>query len=333
MLHHLMFLAICLIWGSSFILMKKAALAFGPIGVAGWRVAGGAAALGLVWWLMGSRWTLRRGDAMALGVVVLFGCLWPYTVQPLVIHRYADSAFMGVVTSFVPLLTVLLSLPMLKLYPTRRQLAGVMGGLVCMVLLLGDGFLRQIAVSDLVLAATVPISYAISANYIRRRFSKCSPLVLCIATNGIAAMVLIPVSSTLAPVHTGDQFAVAVLCLALLGVLGTGFASYLHYILIQQRGPLFAGMVTYVVPIGAVAWGWWDGETITAIQIAALLGVLAMVALVQLGPSASVPQTTGAPEVPAEIPPLPAASPVNTASGLPPDDQRQAKPAACVRLR
>lgn len=305
MLHHLMFLAICVIWGSSFILMKKAALAFGPMGIAGWRVASGGAALALVWWLTGSRWTLRRGDALALGVVVLLGCVWPYTVQPLVIHRYADSAFMGVVVSFVPLLTVLFSLPMLKLYPTRRQVFGVIGGLVCMVLLLGDGFLRHIAVRDLLLAATVPISYAICANYIRRRFSDCSPLVLCIAANGLSAAILVPVSVAAENVTFSDGFAIAVLCLFLLGVLGTGLASYLHYVLIQQRGPLFAGMVTYVVPIGAVAWGWGDGETITAIQIASLLGVLAMVALVQFGPSVAV-EAQSATEVLAEVPPLPA---------------------------
>jgi hypothetical protein len=53
--------------------------------------------------------------------------------------------------------------------------------------------------------------------------------------------------------------------------------------LVVKEGPLFAGMVTYVVPVLALAWGAIDGETITGQQLAAIGGVLAMVALVQFG--------------------------------------------------
>jgi hypothetical protein len=41
-------------------------------------------------------------------------------------------------------------------------------------------------------------------------------------------------------------------------------------------------MVTYLVPLVAVLWGWTDAEQVTTRQILALLGVLAMVAVVQL---------------------------------------------------
>jgi hypothetical protein len=40
-------------------------------------------------------------------------------------------------------------------------------------------------------------------------------------------------------------------------------------------------MVSYVVPLGAMMWGWWDKERITATQVICLCGVLLMVALVQ----------------------------------------------------
>jgi hypothetical protein len=40
-------------------------------------------------------------------------------------------------------------------------------------------------------------------------------------------------------------------------------------------------MVTNVVPIGALMWGWADGETVTTLQIVALFGLIAMVSLVQ----------------------------------------------------
>ena len=51
--------------------------------------------------------------------------------------------------------------------------------------------------------------------------------------------------------------------------------------LVQSHGPLFAGMVTYVVPVVALVWGLLDKEQITTRQVVAITGILAMVALVQ----------------------------------------------------
>ena len=76
--------------------------------------------------------------------------------------------------------------------------------------------------------------------------------------------------------------------MAFLGVVGSGLAMWMFYKMIQLRGPLFAGMVTYVVPGIAVLLGWaLEGEVVTRGQIAALCGILLSVALVQW-PSQSV---------------------------------------------
>jgi len=72
----------------------------------------------------------------------------------------------------------------------------------------------------------------------------------------------------------------------LLGMVGTGVATVLFYRLIQERGPLFAGMVTYVVPAEALLWGAMDGETVTRWQIVALGVIFLSVALVQWPASA-----------------------------------------------
>jgi drug/metabolite transporter (DMT)-like permease len=55
--------------------------------------------------------------------------------------------------------------------------------------------------------------------------------------------------------------------------------------MILERGPLFAGMTTYVVPVLSLLWGTLDHERITPQQMLAIGGVLAMVALVQTGSS------------------------------------------------
>ena len=41
-------------------------------------------------------------------------------------------------------------------------------------------------------------------------------------------------------------------------------------------------MTTYLVPLGALLWGWLDRETVTPLQLACLIGVLAMVGLTQI---------------------------------------------------
>ncbi|HEY2761622.1 MAG TPA: hypothetical protein VGI75_12785, partial [Pirellulales bacterium] len=53
--------------------------------------------------------------------------------------------------------------------------------------------------------------------------------------------------------------------------------------LVLERGPLFAGMTTYVVPVIALLWGTLDHETISPLQTTAIVGVLGMVAIVQSG--------------------------------------------------
>jgi hypothetical protein len=67
--------------------------------------------------------------------------------------------------------------------------------------------------------------------------------------------------------------------------------------LIREHGPLFAGMVTNLVPVGALIWGWIDHEQVTPQQITALAGLIVMVTLVQYGAAAaapvSVPSATG----------------------------------------
>ncbi len=49
----------------------------------------------------------------------------------------------------------------------------------------------------------------------------------------------------------------------------------------KENGPLYAGMVTYVIPFGALIWSWIDKEKITTMQITAITIVLLMVGIVQ----------------------------------------------------
>src|SRR5260221_6153949 len=111
------FVFISLVWGGSFILMKKGAVAFSPTAVGAWRVIGGAAVLALVWWRSSNRGALRRRDFAALAFVVLVGFAWPFSIQPHLVFR-DGSAFIGMIVRFTQLLTIGVSIPLLRIYPT-----------------------------------------------------------------------------------------------------------------------------------------------------------------------------------------------------------------------
>ena len=80
-----------------------------------------------------------------------------------------------------------------------------------------------------------------------------------------------------------QQWPTALWALLLLGVFCTGIANLAFVYLVKSQGPLYAGMVTYVIPLVALAWGQFDSERLSPLQIAAMTGVLSMVALVQWG--------------------------------------------------
>jgi drug/metabolite transporter (DMT)-like permease len=279
---YLIFLLICAIWGASFILMKKAALAFGPIGIGGLRVLGGAVVMAMLWQWRRPAAGLRREHWLPLSGVVIVGYAWPYSIQPWLVSRHG-SGFIGMTVSLVPLLTLAVSPLMLGLYPSRRQVVGVVGGLICMLMLFGDGLARSVPPFDLALAASVPLSYAVTNTYIRQRFVGVSPLSLTIGALSLTATMLLPLTAAVPgeALRIDHNLPLALFCVVTLGVLGTGLSTWLFNKLIQEQGPLFAGMTTYLVPVGAIAWGWFDGERITPLQLAALAGIFAMVALVQ----------------------------------------------------
>jgi drug/metabolite transporter (DMT)-like permease len=290
-MHHLMFILICLIWGSNFILMKWAYEAFGPIGVAAGRMLGGAGVLWLVWLMAGKATRggigkLNRWDWLALMVPVMIGSVYPYIMQPYLIGKHQDSAFFGMMVAMAPLLTVIASVPLLRIFPTPRESIGVLLGLACMTILFRDGGLRGVSAWDLVLAVLVPTSYAVSNTFIKRRLSDIPVLFMTAMILGLSSLAVTPVGVAVEGVKpvSGPEVWQALYVLTWLGVVGTGLATVMFYRLIQTHGPLYAGMVTYVIPLGALAWGWMDGEKVTATQLIALAGVFAAVALVQCKP-------------------------------------------------
>lgn len=306
-MHYFLFVLLSLIWGTNFILMKKALLGFEPTTIAVLRVAGGLLPLLLVWLLRRERWPLGREHILPLLFVALIGYSWPFAIQPTLI-RMADSGFISMMVCFVPLMTIVVSVPLLRILPTPRQLLGVIVGLGCSAGILMSGREQHdMGWTAIALAISVPLFYAITNTYIKRRFVGVRAMPLTISSLAFSTILLSPlaivppeqfasgsaIAETQASPSTdempNDSAAakvpgyIPILAVIALGVVGTGGGILIFNWLLQERGPLFAGMVTYLIPLIAILWGAIDGERITSAQMAAFAGVLAAVALVQFG--------------------------------------------------
>ncbi len=281
------FILLCLIWGSSFLLMKRAGAGLSPWAIAAGRVLTGMAVLLVVWGVRNR----KRGSGLkithlpALVGVMLLGYAIPYAAQPVFISRTGSSSLTAMGVGFTPLFTLVLSVPLLGVRPSARQLVGVLGALGCLILLLVDTMQRSLAAVDLLLLFSTPLMYALANIWMRSSLFEIPPLELTIACLGMSALLLVP-WACLSPgplPWTAKEILPSVACLLILGVFGTGLGMLLFNQMAQQQGPLFAAMVTNLTPIGAVVLGWADAEHVTTLQVVALTGVLLCVAIVQWG--------------------------------------------------
>lgn len=264
----------------------------GPVEIGLWRFGGGALVLGFLWWLTQRHYRLGRADlAKILFIAIVFNVA-PQIILPYLLHQGFGHSFFGTMVAPIPLITILVSIPLLGALPTGRQLVGVLGGLACTWLILEDGLDRGMSLALVALALVIPVMSAICNTYIKWKLPHVPALPLTTAILSTAGLCLVPLQlsqSTMDALHlahpTAAPTAQTWVYLFLLAVVGSGLSTGAFVWMIMERGPLFAGMTTYVVPIVSLLWGSMDHERISVQQLAAIAGVLAMVALVQFDSS------------------------------------------------
>lgn len=264
----------------------------GPVEIGLWRFGGGALVLGFLWWLTQRHYRLGRADlAKILFIAIVFNVA-PQIILPYLLHQGFGHSFFGTMVAPIPLITILVSIPLLGALPTGRQLVGVLGGLACTWLILEDGLDRGMSLAFVALALVIPVMSAICNTYIKWKLPHVPALPLTTAILSTAGLCLVPLQlsqSTMDALHLAHPTAAPTVqtwvYLFLLAVVGSGLSTGAFVWMIMERGPLFAGMTTYVVPIVSLLWGSMDHERISVQQLAAIAGVLAMVALVQFDSS------------------------------------------------
>ena len=256
-------LVLGIIWGSSFILMKKGIIVFSTKEVAMLRL--GIAWLTLLPFTFKSIKRIPKKAWKPLAIVGLFGNGIPaflFTEAQSVL----DSSLIGILNALVPLFTFIIAVFVFKTKWKTTNLVGIFIGLTGAIWLIADGglVLDQAHYAWLIVIAT--LCYSISLNTIKVYLQKMSSIQISsfafmfVGPPCILGLAFSDFYPTLMSTKGSWQ---ALTYITILAVLGTSIALVLFNKLVKNSTAIFASSVTYLIPIIAVFWGIIDGEQIS----------------------------------------------------------------------
>ena len=268
---------LALIWGSSFILIKKGLIGLTPLQLGALRVI-----FTTVFIFIAGFYTLREIPKHKWKWIAISGFLG--TFFPVFLFAFAeteiDSAIASILNSLVPLNTFLVGLAVFKIASTKRQILGVIIGFMGTAVLISEGMQlnpqQNYMYAGLVILSSV--MYAFNTNIIKSHLQDVKAIA--IAAGNFAAIVipaiLVLVFSNFFSEDTfgHPEFKKSLGYVAVLSLFGTAIAKVMYNKLVQMATPVFASSVTYLMPLVAVGWGLLDGEGFSMYQALATLLIL-----------------------------------------------------------
>ncbi|WP_339836423.1 EamA family transporter [uncultured Maribacter sp.] len=262
-------IVLSLIWGSSFILIKKSLLGFTPIQVGGLRILFASVLLFLLGFK--SLKTLARADWKWVVIAGLSSSFFPPFFFALA-QTEISSGVTSILNSIVPLFTTLVGIALFGLALKGRQVLGVFIGLLGTVVLIAAGMESNVNQNywySLFIVFSA-LGYAFNINIVKKYLSHLTPLAVTTASFGVAfipALIILLYSGVFNQFVQNTAMQQAVWYLLALALLGTALANILFNKLIKLSSPVFAASVTYLIPLVAVLFGFLDGERISLIQL------------------------------------------------------------------
>ena len=280
---YLALVALALVWGFSFLLIKVGLHDMSPTVLMLIRAASGFAALAAYMLvtrrpLLGDGWKRR---IIPYAVLAVTSGVIPWTLIALG-EQSISSGLASILNATTPLWAAVLVTGLIpRDRPSALNYVGVLIGLVGVVILVlpdvtAKGFGASVAGAVVVLLAS--ISYAISALYQRMKLRGFSVYEVSVGQLGLTALLAIPVAAPSLPSwHLALPSTAAVIAL---GVGGSGLAYLLYYYINNTLGPVRATGVTILVPMTAVLWGVvLLGETLSLPIVVGMVVILAGIVL------------------------------------------------------
>lgn len=281
---------LALIWGSSFILMKRGLEVFTPVQVASYRLV-----ISGVFLLPISLPRLSKTPVEKWKYLLIVGFIgngfpaFMFTTA----QMHLDSGTTGALNALTPLFTLLVGLILFRTKVSRVNVFGVLLGLAGALMLIlmknGSEMSSDYSYGFLVMMAT--LFYGISVNTIHKYLKGSHPL----TTASIPLLfLLIPAGIVLLSsgfwhtLTTHPSPYMALMYISILGIFGTALSLIIFNKLIQMTNALFASSVTYLMPIVALIWGWLDGEKLGIIHLLGMITIIFGIWLVNKKPKEPV---------------------------------------------
>ncbi|MBL6648318.1 MAG: DMT family transporter [Flavobacteriaceae bacterium] len=264
-----------LVWGSSYILMKKALLGLNPLQVGSLRMI-----ISTIFLLIIGYSSLKSVPNDKWKWILITGLIGFF---PPFLFAYAqteiDSALTAILNSLTPLATLLIGIGYYRLKINSKQISGVIIGLIGSVILMYQGSVinpdQNILYVLFILLSS--ILYATSLNILKVHLQDVSAVAITVGNFififPLALMVFLNSDYKqidLSSLETKN----AIFYILLLSVFGTVFAKILFNKFVQIASPVFVSSVTYTLPIVALFWGLLDGEIFTLNQLFATVIIL-----------------------------------------------------------
>jgi drug/metabolite transporter (DMT)-like permease len=272
---------LALVWGSSFILIKKSLLAYSVTEVAAGRVF-----LAFLFFVPVLFRTWRSIPRPLLGYFFVSGLLG-YLIPAFLFSKAGSqisSALAGTLNALSPMFTMIIGVLFFSQRTSRAQIGGLLIALVgaLMLVFTQSGLSVSMVNGYALLAVLATICYGTNINLVSRHYKGLSPVV---STAWIFAGVG-PLSfgillfTDFFPKIASPAYLLPSSFLLVLGVLASGLMSVLFNRVIQLSSAVFAASVTYLMPIVALSWGIFDQEYIGMRQWAGTAVILAGVYLI-----------------------------------------------------
>jgi len=229
-----------LIWGSSFILMKRGLVAFSPDQVAAIRMSVACLASSLI--AIRRFRNLEWNSVKYMAVVGLVGSGIPAFLFATAQTRIS-SYLAGMLNALTPVFTILIGSIVFRSRFTNRQLWGVLIGFIGasgLVFIRSKGGIQ----SDLFFTLLIVLAtacYGMSVNTVKHRLSGQDTLLISavgLIIVGIPYGIYLFQTDFLEVLETHPQAAMALTSLVTLSVFGTALSNLLFFRLVKNAGPL-----------------------------------------------------------------------------------------------
>lgn len=283
--------AVALMWGSSFLLIKYGLEDFTPGAVAWLRIALGALALSVV----PASWRPLASRRDWAGVTLL-GVIWmalPFVLFTLA-EQHISSALAGMINGAAPLFTAAFAVLLFGGTLTRRLLVGLAVGFVGVLTIGLPNVAGAASLVGIGMCLAAVICYGLSFNVSGPLQARSGALPVIWRVQLVALVVSAPFGvpdlARATPTPTG------VLAMVAMGALGTGVAFALFAVLVGRVGAPRASVTTYLVPAIALGLGaGFAGERVAPISVLGIVLVLVGAYVATSGPRQPSPRPSPPP--------------------------------------